>query len=223
MPLLSLFFPRRCVSCGKIGRYFCKKCSRNISFINYLFCPVCRHPSMDGTTHARCRNRFSLDGLFVSANYRGPVKKALRLMKYQYVSDLTSELTDLLFTSAPSFLKNLDFLIPVPLHPKREKDRGFNQSFLIAKLLGKKLNIPVRKNLLQRIKATKPQFGLKVGERNLNIRGAFNLINPEVVRHKKIGLVDDVATTFFTLKECAKELKIAQAKSVWAIVLAHGN
>ncbi|OGG00555.1 hypothetical protein A2153_02295 [Candidatus Gottesmanbacteria bacterium RBG_16_38_7b] len=223
MSILNLLFPRRCVSCGKIGQYFCPLCQKKISLVKWRFCPACHRPSFNGAVHARCLSPYSLDGLFIGAHYSGPVKKAIHLIKYRFVSDLVNELTSLLFSSPPAFLRNLDFLVPVPLHFQKERERGFNQSLLISLALSEMINLPVKNNLLKRVKATKPQFGLKVGERKSNIRRAFRCLNPEFIKNKKIGLVDDVATTLSTLKECGRELKIAQAESVWAIVLAHGN
>jgi len=164
-----------------------------------------------------------LDGLFVASHYSGPVKKAIHLLKYRYVSDLVMELTGLLFVNLPLFLRQFDFIVPVPLHPKREKDRGFNQSFLIGLSLGKKLALPVRRDLLFRCKNTKPQFGLKVEARKINVKNVFQLKSYAFVRNKKICLVDDVATTLSTLNECAKVLKKSGAASVYAVVLAHGK
>lgn len=221
--ILNLLFPRRCVSCNKIGRYICRNCREKISFLKFQICPICRCPSLNGLTHPRCRTGFSLDGIYVPAHYSGPVKKALHLVKYRFVSDLIEELMDILLNNLPVFLIQFDYLVPVPLHPKREKDRGFNQSFLIASFLSKSLKVPVLSHLLLRKKYTAPQFGLKVKERNLNVKDVFQIHDPQKMRNKKIILIDDVATTFSTLKECTKVLKRNGASSVFAVVLAHGN
>ena len=221
--LLNLLFPRRCVSCNKLGSYICNNCRKQIKYIEFPFCPVCRYPSLYGLIHPRCERVYSLDGLFVPTHYSGPVKKAIRLMKYRFVSDLLQELTDLLFNNLHPFLKSADYLVPVPLHPKKEKERGFNQSILIAEYLGKIINLPVRPDVLSRIIYTKPQFGLRVQERKTNVKNIFTVFHTEIVCNKKIILVDDVATTFSTLNECTKTLKRNGAASVFAVVLAHGN
>ena len=148
--ILNLVFPPRCVSCNKTGKYICNICRSKIKYIEYQFCPVCRHPSFSGFTHPRCGNLYTLDGLFVSAHYAASVKKAIHMMKYRYVSDLVRELTLLLYPSPPAFVKKLDFLVPVPLHPRKEKDRGFNQSLLIASVMSELFKIPVKTGLLQR-------------------------------------------------------------------------
>ena len=107
-------------------------------------------------------------------------------MKYRYVSDLIEELVTLLFKNSPTFFKEFDFLIPVPLHQKRLKDRGFNQSFLIGLSIAEKLGIPIRRDLLIRSQHTQPQFGLKLKERNLNVKDVFQLKNPSEVKSRKI-------------------------------------
>jgi len=221
--ILNLLFPRRCVSCNKLGSYICTDCRKDIKYIEFPFCPVCRYPSLYGLTHPRCRGFNSLDGLFVSVHYSGPVKKAIHLMKYRYVSDLLDELTGLLFDKLPLFVKKTDYLIPVPLHYRKQKERGFNQSLLIADILGKKLNLPVKSGILSRIKYTLPQFGLKVGQRNLNVKNVFRLKNSASVKNRNICLVDDLATTFATLNECTRVLKRNGAAGVSAVVLAHGS
>ena len=223
MSLLNLLFPRRCVSCGKMGRYFCSNCFKKIKYIDRSFCPVCRRYSFDGSVHAACLSPWSLNGLTVMAHYKGPVKQAIKMIKYRYVSHLAEELSGLFLEKYPSFLNKLDILVPVPLHHQRERERGFNQSLIIARCLGKNLNISVRDDLLKRKRHTRPQFGLKINDRKTNIRDAFRSYHSEVISGKKIGLVDDVATTFSTLRECAQELKKSGARSVWAFVIAHGN
>ena len=188
-----------------------------------MFCPVCRFPSINGVTHPRCGKNMFLDGLYVTAHFSGPVKKAIHLLKYRFVYDLTRELVDTLIKKLPDSFKAYDFLLPVPLHPKKESERGFNQSYLIAKVISEKLGIPVFRKIIKRIKYTKPQYGLNIKDRKLNLKGVFSLSKGAKIQNKKIIIVDDVATTFSTLKECSKELKKAGAASVFALVLAHGN
>lgn len=222
MGLLDLLFPRRCVSCGRIGKYICPRCFPKIKFIQHQLCPVCGKAAIDGITHPYCWGRYRMDGMFAACHYQGVVKQAIHLLKYRQVSDLVTELSLLLFESYPKTIPKLDLLIPVPLHFRREKERGFNQSFLLAKSLGKKLGIPVKNNILKRIRYTKPQADLKREKRLDNIRNVFVCSQNGPLRGKTIGLVDDVATTFATINECCRVLKQAGAKAVWGIVLAHG-
>lgn len=222
MHVLDLFFPRRCVSCGKVGSYFCQHCLSQIEFITHSICPVCTKPAIDGITHPRCQTPWGLNGMYAMAYYEGPIRKAIHLLKYRFVSDLVESLVSLLVNYYPKNLPQFDFLTFVPLHPKREKFRGFNQSALLTQILGKKLNIPTREKILKRIRFTKPQVELKGKVRRTNLHGAFACSKESNAAGKTIGLIDDVATTGSTLFECAKLLKRAGAKSVWGIVLAHG-
>lgn len=222
MRITDLLFPRRCVGCGKLGDYFCNKCLPQIEFITRPICPICIYPAIDGATHPTCLTPYALDGMYAVARYRGPMRKAISILKYKFVSDLASTLVDLFFLKFPKYLPSFDLFAPVPLHPWRERTRGFNQSALLAKSLGEKLNISVETNVLKRIRNTSPQVKLKGKKRRSNLQGAFVFHKASDISGKTIGLVDDVATTRSTLLECAKVLKRNGAKCVWGIVLAHG-
>lgn len=222
MALLNLLFPRRCVGCGKIGSYFCKKCFSEIDFISRPFCPVCKYPAIDGATHLCCFTPHGLDGMYAAFRYRGSVRQAINLLKYKYVSDIKDALVDLLFLHYPKFIPKFDLVTSVPLHPNRRKQRGFNQSALLAEAFGKKLNVCYRKDLIRKVKNTKPQVKLKGKQRSSNLKGAFSYAGTKRLNKEKIVLVDDVATTRSTLFECAKVLKRNGAGRVWGVVLAHG-
>src|SRR3989338_3950331 len=122
MHLLDLLFPRRCVNCGKLGRYFCKNCLNKIQLFEKSICPICAKPAIDGATHPRCKTKYGIDGIFILSHYTGPLRQAIHLLKYKFVSDLSEELIDLLVKYCPSIYSKYDLLIPVPLHPKREKE-----------------------------------------------------------------------------------------------------
>lgn len=149
MTLLDLIFPRRCVSCGKIGNYFCKKCITKIEFVTQSICPVCVKPAIDGMTHPRCQTKYSLDGLISFFRYDGIIRKAIKTVKYRFVSDLAKEfitlipqtsLTQLIMDSRSGQSDNSTMLIPIPLYPSRMKFRGFNQAEVLGKVLAKRLN-----------------------------------------------------------------------------------
>ncbi len=112
-------------------------------------------------------------------------------------------------------------LVPIPLHRARERIRGFNQSFLIAKMLGEKIGIEVVPDALQKIRKTMPQISLSREERLENLRDTFAVRNPLSVVGKTVVLVDDVKTTGATLEEAGRVLKQAGAKQIWAITVAH--
>jgi ComF family protein len=222
MNILDLFFPKRCVTCGKIGNYFCQSCLFKIEYIKHQVCPVCSENSIDGTTHYKCQKKYSLDGIFALAHFKGPVKNAIHVFKYRLVSDISGYLANLILDNYPSFLPKFDYFIPVPLHGKRMRERGFNQSKLLADQIGRKLDVEVLDNALIRKKATKSQAELEKKERMKNILGAFEWEQKVNLKGKKIGLIDDVSTTFSTVSECCKILKRSGATCVWGIVFAHG-
>jgi len=114
----------------------------------------------------------------------------------------------------------IDLIIPIPLHRLRKIDRGYNQSYYIAKGLSKYFNIPLSGKILFRSKFTKSQTTLNLKEREENISGAFNLKKHKTVSGKNILLVDDVITTGATTNECAKVLLEAGANNVYAISAA---
>lgn len=221
MNLLDLLFPKRCVGCKNIGSYICSACITTIRSIDYQLCPVCVKPAIGGITHPRCKTPWGLDGLFTAVHYDGVMRMAIKTMKYQYVSDLNASIVEIVVSRIPSTFPRFDYLVPVPLHPKRNRERGFNQSTLLANGLSKSLNTHVENKILIRTRYTTPQFSLDKIHRKANLSGAFALSTGTSVQGKTIALIDDIATTMATLSECAKVLKRNGAKNVWGIVVAH--
>jgi len=113
-----------------------------------------------------------------------------------------------------------DFLIPVPLYVTRLLKRGYNQSYLLAKGVAENFNIPLRADLVQRVRETKPQIELKRNERAKNIKGAFKVTSTDMVNGKNIILVDDIMTTGATLNEISRILKKSGAKRIASLVVA---
>lgn len=236
--ILDLIFPKRCVSCGKLGSYICKNCSSKIEFIDKPVCPVCQRQAVGGKTHPGCVGRYRLDGLVVVCRYQGPVKMAITKVKYKWVYDIEKVLVDILVDSLWKFDLPKDLvLVPVPLHAKRKRWRGFNQSEILAKTLAKRFSQPYT-DVLVRIRDTKTQVGLKRDKRKENVKGAFFLRPPShpepstpVILSASEGsrffgnnflLVDDVYTSGATMAECCRVLKRAGAKEVWGLAVALG-
>lgn len=222
--LLDFLFPRRCLGCGKWGRYFCENCLIRIEPIRKQICPVCEKLAISGKTHARCQTRYSLDGLTSVFPYRGAIKEAITKLKYKFVTDLAEDLIN----TVPNSLFTIRYsststLIPVPLHPRRQRWRGFNQAELLGRMLAVRFNWSVRSDILVRHRNTQPQIKLKGKKRTQNIKGAFK-ISPESrsvkLKLSNVLLFDDVWTTGSTLKECGRVLKKGGAQWVWGITLA---
>lgn len=230
MNLLDLIFPKRCVSCGKVGKYFCNICTAKIKFITHQICPVCEEAAIDGVTHPRCKTRYAIDGLTAFFHYDGPIRQAVKLLKYRFVSDLTKEFVDLISASSLQLTTHDPqpiTLVPIPLHPSRQKFRGFNQTEVLGRLLAAKLKISVKTNILKRIKKTVPQVEMKDRKKRLiNMADVFSVNNLNLTmkqcNNETIFLFDDVFTTGATLRSATNILKRAGAKSVWGIVMAHG-
>jgi len=121
---------------------------------------------------------------------------------------------------ANPLLRDIDAIIPVPLHRRRLFKRRFNQSAYIAQHLSKLNKIPVDVMSLTRVKATPPQVGLSRSERQKNVRGAFKVLNNKKIKGKRLVLVDDVFTTGATVEACAKVLLKAGAESVAVLTFA---
>ena len=119
-----------------------------------------------------------------------------------------------------SFLKKYDIILYVPMFKKQEYKRGYNQTYLIAKEIGKTLGIPIEKNNLTKIKDTKKQSTLTKEERKTNVKDAFVIRKPERIVNKKVILFDDIFTTGNTVNECSKVIKMAGAKEVAILTIA---
>ena len=222
LSFLDLLFPKRCVACGKLGAYICKRCFAKIEFIEKPVCPVCQRQAVGGKTHPGCQGRYRLDGLVIAARYRGPIKKAIAKVKYRWVYDIGKTLVDLLSASLWRFeIPDNLILIPVPLHLRRKNWRGFNQAELLAKILSDRFGLKFFTALI-RISAGRTQVGLDKKDRKANVKDAFSLREEAAVKGQNILLVDDVYTSGATMAECAKVLKKAKAKTVWAMTIALG-
>jgi ComF family protein len=195
---------------------------------------MCLTPAMDGMTHPKCRTRFSLDGLTCFFHYKGVVRKAIKSIKYRFVSDLCQEFINIVpLSPLQSVLNNFScrqtdqqsaVLVPIPLHPSRLAYRGFNQAEALGKFIAQKLGIPIRSDILLRIKKTVPQVEVKERKKRLvNMHDVFSIRQSTIINcQSTIILFDDVCTTGATLRSAANVLKRAGAKSVWGVVMAHG-
>ncbi|HSR89614.1 MAG TPA: phosphoribosyltransferase family protein [Candidatus Udaeobacter sp.] len=207
----DIFFPRFCVSCGQEGNWFCNSCfliNKNLFQKNSLTVQALDPACLDGIT-----------ALF--AYGENDISKLIKLLKYNFLLEITDVFTKI-FNNI--YLNNAwqDFvIIPVPLHLRRERERGFNQAEIIANLFAKKLGLNINKNLRRSI-YTAQQARLTGQQRQVNLKGAFSWSSNIKNIPEKVLLVDDVFTTGATMQECAKVLKSNGAKIVWGLALARG-
>jgi len=239
---LDIIFPVYCLGCGEEGKWICLECLGKIELLKKQACPVCGAESKTGARCFNCRAKTELDGVIAATAYFGEerkeslAKKAIHVFKYRFVKDLSEPLAETIICQLKNrqIIKlektiifgpdaNGKIIIPVPLHPKRFKWRGFNQAELLADEISKHFNLPLEKSVLARQKNNIPQVEVKDRrERIENIKDAFICKDNAKVKGKNVILIDDVATTSATLGECAKVLKNSGAKEVWGAVVARG-
>jgi ComF family protein len=184
-------------------------------------CPKCGKPQPSGILCSSCVSwKAEIDGIRSPFRFDGVMRQAIHQLKYRNLRTLSVPLTNLIYDYLVNNPVPGDVLVPVPLHRKRLRERGYNQSQLLARGLGKLINLPVVDNCLIRKRHALPQARTAtVEERQRNVAGAFNC-RDDRLREKRVLLIDDVSTSGATLDACAKVLKAAGAISVWGLVLA---
>lgn len=218
----NILFPVECVQCGKEGDWWCVDCLEKNIFAPVLRCPGCGRINQ-GECCPSCRESCSLDGASAYFDYDDiqPAAKLIREFKYSYARDVVCVWEKIINKSAmPTPVFSVDAVIPVPLHPRRERGRGYNQAEILARIYARAINREslLRADILTRIRETSQQATLSREERIKNVAGAFVLLEKSIPEN--IVLVDDVFTTGATLNECARVLKTGGVKNVWAITLA---
>jgi ComF family protein len=227
-----LIFPTFCKLCttlldGKEEKVVCNSCLKKLT-PSYSSCCVCcgRFFSSPVEPHIckKCLEQKPPYSLHRSCGfYNGELKDILLLFKYKGFRSLGEAL--ILFAinvmGEKHFLwQDLDVIIPVPLHPSRQRQRGFNQSEILAHELARLKKINIESRILIKIKNRPPQTSLDAKTRKRNLIGAFQVKNRSAIKGRTVLLVDDIFTTGATLAECSKTLLKAGAKSVSALTLA---
>ena len=217
----GLLFPQWCVGCGKDGGLICPSCYRSLPRIMPPICPKCGKPQSSGTLCPGCIGRQTeIDGIRSPFRFGGVVRQAIHQLKYRNIRTLAMPLSELLKDYLAANPVPGQVLVPVPLHPKRMRERGYNQSSLLAHKLGKLINLPIVDDCLIRLRPTPPQARTStVTERQSNVARAFSCRDHRL-QDKQVLLIDDVSTSGATLNTCAMALKAAGATSVWGLVLA---
>lgn len=197
---------------------WCRACDASLPYLNEPHCSICALPTLQGEVCGRC---LSHPPIFthteVVFGYAFPLDKLIQAMKYNEQLALANAFAKKL---AQRIEKNNlpDFIIPMPLHPARLKERGFNQSLLLATKVARELNIKLLPNACQRVRNTPSQSSLKWKERDKNVRDAFRC---EIdLTGKRVALVDDVMTTGASLNALARVIKKAGATEISAWVIA---
>jgi ComF family protein len=222
---LDLLFPPRCVLCGRHGAALCDVCAGALPCAEPPRCPRCWSPRRLGSGCRRCDESASagpgVAGLRSPYVFKGGARELVHALKYHYHSALASTMGELMARYLRDNSLPADVLAPVPLHPRRQRARGYNQSFLLAREVSRRLDLPLAAATLVRRSDTPPQARTAGGEaRRRNVAGAFDC-RPGAVAGRRVLLVDDVTTTGATLDACARALLAkGGASSVWALTFA---
>ncbi len=218
---LDLIFPPWCIGCGREGKYFCDSCLQNLPMISPPICVTCGRPlTVDGTCPGCIEGKVEIDGIRAPFLFDGTIRKAIHEFKYRNLKDISLLLANFLNDYLLDNPLPANVLVPVPIHHNRLRERGYNQSSLIAHELGSICGMPVIENCLIRKINTPPQVRTASAiERRKNIADAFVCVNNRL-EGKKVLLIDDVSTSGATLNTCAGILKSAGAASVWGLAIA---
>ncbi|MFH1668046.1 MAG: ComF family protein [Candidatus Komeilibacteria bacterium] len=220
--ILDFIFPLQCINCNAPNYNLCPKCESQIALRTKKQCPLCNKEQNNNDICQNCKPNTSLDKIIICADYENNIlQKTIHAFKYKNVSSLCEPLSNLLIRRFKEEKTPQQFIIiPTPLHRKRQLERGFNQSELLAKVFAQKFNYQINTKILHRQRNNAHQADLNKKERLINIKNCFVIKDVDQIKNKNIILVDDVVTTGATLNEQAKLLRTAGAKKIWAIVLA---
>ncbi len=231
--VLDLVFPRNCAGCGKPvgdeGLHTCWECLSALWSIQFPFCSLCGNPVF-GTIDREyvcslcCKNKVYFDRARSAAHYDGKLAIMLRAFKYAKATHLARDLAMILrgCVEVHYSLADIDGVLSVPLHHRKERERTYNQAQLLASELAMAIGKPLLRRCLVRSRATASQTELNAVNRRKNVHGAFETINDNWIQGRRLLLVDDIMTTGATANECARVLKEAGAVSVRIATVGRG-
>lgn len=196
--IVDFIYPNNCQLCQTSlthkENYFCLNCYYDLPFLN-------RHNLMQESIQKIFWGRVNVEYVYSLLNFQkgNDTQKLLHAIKYNDKTKMAIHLGEVLGQEIKEN-KNIDFIIPVPLHPKRERERGYNQSYFISKGIQNETNIPILNTAVKRNKKTKSQTKFSKYDRWDNVEAIFTLNKPEIIRNKTILIVDDILTTGATLE-----------------------
>jgi len=224
--LFTFFLPPACACCRRSGPIFCAECKSAVRWLEQPLCRRCGQPQVQ--LQSRCiacwYEPLPLEQLRAATLYADPVKRVIQRMKYEGLFALAQPLAELMADAWPKWSFSFDLAVPIPLHPDRLRQRGFNQSELLLEGLASRFNWSMEPAAIRRNRSTRPQVELNARERWENVHGAF-IADPGHVARRRILLVDDVSTSGATLAAAAEALFNAGATTVsaYCVSLATGR
>ncbi len=230
--LIDFIYPPVCAFCRSEREHrdtgnLCRACRDQIAYIRPPFCPGCgKAYEHERTFEHLCGECITRPRYYRRARavcrYRGVLRNALHFFKYRLQRRLAGTLGGIMIDRLPALAGEwrYDLIVPVPLHPRRLRSRGFNQALCLAAALGRHLRVPLDRFNLQRVRWTASQVGLTERERAANVRNAFAVSRPGALRDKCILLIDDIYTSGSTANECSRVLIGAGVEAVDVLTLA---
>jgi len=218
---LDLLFPPYCVGCGREGSYICDRCAREMPFIYPPICAVCGRPLSPENRCTGCSGeKTEIDCIRAPFLFNGIIRRAIHELKYRNLRALAPRLAVLLNDFLIDNPLTGEVIVPVPIHRKRLRERGYNQSSLLARELAGLCGLPVMDNcLVRRTYLSSQARAASADDRRKNVTGAFTCADGRL-KGKTVILIDDVSTSGATMNACAGALKAAGATSVRGLVLA---
>ena len=209
--ILNLIYPPKCGICGKLNQeYLCKKCQKMLENEAIWEIKTNQNPYI------------YFEELISIFPYENIIREQIIDYKFNEKSYLYKTFTNFLIKNEKVFekIKSYDTIIPVPISKKRKKERGYNQSLLIAREISRKANIGLETKCLYKIKNTIEQSKLNKEEREKNAQNVYELKNGQIIENKEVLLLDDIYTTGNTVNACCEVLKKANPKKIGVLVLA---
>jgi len=216
---LDLLLSMRCLGCGREGAGICLDCQSALPRLEPPYCRICAQPD-EGDPCRRCgESPLGIDGVRSPYRMEGVIREAIHNLKYRYYRALAPELGGLLARCLGDNPIDATVIVPAPLHRRKLRERGYNQSELVAREVGRLTGLRVEPGWLKRTKNSAPQVSVaNRGERARNAQGAFEASGD--LRGERVLVIDDVCTTGSTLAACSAALKDRGADAVWGLTVA---
>jgi competence protein ComFC len=217
---LDWIYPPYCGGCHKPGDRWCSDCQKNVEKLETKFCQRCGDIYEGDAICLKCQVSLPMyQALRSWGKFSGPLREAIHRLKYKNDIGMGEALSINLIELFYRLKWPVNLIVPVPLGVKRQHERGYNQSTLLARPIALSAGLQLRTNALLRARETATQVGLSASERKVNVRGAF-LARRDLVKGKNILVVDDVTTTGSTIEACSEALISAGANQVFGLTLA---
>lgn len=227
---LNLLYPKRCPGCEDVletGELICRECRMKLLYIREPACKKCGS-TLESEQMEYCYDCSRKQHVYEAGKavfvHQGIIRDSLYRFKYADKRDYAGFYAAETARKYGNWIKSreIDAIVPIPLHKKRRRKRGYNQADLYANELGELLELPVLKNALVRVKNTRPQKDLSALERKNNLKKAFKC-NKSIVQSKKLLVVDDIYTTGSTIDAAAGELQKAGAQKIYFASVSIGR